>query len=147
MSSFVVVTNYHIVSHHVMSFLKSGLVQVFTSYCRIMDFERWEMHGDHRQLTISAKAHLTPQSKTKKGDWEASHFSAFWSTLTFYWPGCKSHELHSFILLLVLRAFEPNVVQCCPNICFAWPLACRSQLHDEHMRTKISSFQKKFEKI
>jgi hypothetical protein len=46
--------------------------------------ERWGMHGGSRQLTTSAKAHLTPQSKEK--DWEEPHFSAFGEPL-FIGPG------------------------------------------------------------
>ena len=75
--SFVVVTDYHIISCHVVSRGRAS-VSVHKLW-RNHGLERWGMHGGRRQLTNSAKAHLTPQSKEK--DWEEPHFSAFGGTL------------------------------------------------------------------
>ena len=46
-------------------------------------------------------------------------------------------KLGDFIPLLLSRAFEPTFV----NICFDRPPACSSQLHNEGVGTKLSSFQ------
>lgn len=61
-------------------------------------------------------------------------------TLTLHCRGVHSNELGHSMSPLMSRAFEPTTI----NICFDQPLACRSKLHNEGVRTKISSFQQFF---
>jgi hypothetical protein len=58
-----------------------------------------------------------------------------WSLDNFFWALTISQ---SRLLARVWSGHEPNVV----NVYYSnQSLACRSQLHDEHVKTKISSFQ------